>query len=274
MAELPHLGRHCDADLCNLLDFLPIRCDACAGTFCLSHFTYESHDCKNAYKKNVQVPICPLCNKPVPTPRGVSPDVQVNEHIQNNCTPDDKKAVFSNKCSLKGCRRKELVPITCPTCHQNFCVTHRHERDHNCKSIKHKGSAAAAAAFVRNQGQDCAKEARNAQISEDEALARTLDASMNWNSLSPEERDRRLAEQLQAQEYRNTTVGRQQRASSGSSNGCTVSWSVWDVLSSLLLFAFHHSTELNLLRDLLKLSSLVRIVLPPSCVDTASILTF
>ncbi|PIO70048.1 hypothetical protein TELCIR_08112 [Teladorsagia circumcincta] len=59
-----------------------------------------------------------------------------------------------------------------------------------------------AAAFTRNQGgQNCASQARNTQISEDEALARALAESMDEVSISPEERDRRLAEQLQAQEY-------------------------------------------------------------------------
>ncbi|KAK6048620.1 AN1-like Zinc finger [Cooperia oncophora] len=164
MAELPNLGRHCGAELCNLLDFLPIRCDACSGTFCLSHYTYEGHNCKNAYKKNVQVPTCPLCDKPVPTPKGVSPDVQVNEHIQNNCAQGAKKKIFANRCTVKGCKKKELVPITCPSCHQNFCLGHRHEIDHNCTQVKGSPalSRAAAAAMARNQGgQNCASQARS-----------------------------------------------------------------------------------------------------------------
>ncbi|KIH54459.1 AN1-like Zinc finger [Ancylostoma duodenale] len=148
MAELPHIGRHCDAELCHLLDFLPVRCDACSGTFCLSHFTYEGHNCKNAYKKNVQVPVCPVCDKPVPTPKGVSADAQVNEHILNNCAANTKK---------------KLVPVHCPSCKHNFCLGHRHEKDHDCEQLRKTPpfSKAAAAAIARNQGgQNCASQAR------------------------------------------------------------------------------------------------------------------
>lgn len=86
-------------------------------------------------------------------------------------------------------------------------------------------SKAAAAAMARNQGgQNCASQARNSQISEDEALARALAASMDGVNISPEERDRRLAEELQAQEYGNQPVGqRNQRAVSGNTSNCSVS---------------------------------------------------
>ncbi|RCN38608.1 AN1-like Zinc finger [Ancylostoma caninum] len=228
MAELPHIGRHCDAELCHLLDFLPVRCDACSGTFCLSHFTYEGHNCKNAYKKNVQVPVCPVCDKPVPTPKGVSADAQVNEHILNNCAAITKKKVFANKCSVKGCKKKELVPVRCPSCKHNFCLGHRHEKDHDCEQLRKTPPffKAAAAAIARNQGgQNCASQARTTQMSEDEALARALAESLNDVQLSPEERDRRLAEQLQQQEYagRNAVGQRNQRSSAGNTNNCTIS---------------------------------------------------
>ncbi|VDO40517.1 unnamed protein product [Haemonchus placei] len=157
MAELPNLGRHCGR--------FPLL-QQMNNFFLMSDF------------QNVQVPTCPLCDKPVPTPKGVSPDIQVDQHIQNNCAQGPKKKIFANRCTVKGCKKKELVPITCPSCHQNFCLGHRHEKDHNCSQTK--GSP---------------------QISEDEALARALAASMDDVNISPEERDRRLAEQLQAQEY-------------------------------------------------------------------------
>ncbi|CAJ0589035.1 unnamed protein product [Cylicocyclus nassatus] len=227
MAELPHIGRHCDAELCHLLDFLPVRCDACSGTFCLSHYTYEGHNCKNAYKKNVQVPICPICDRPVPTPKGISPDAQVNEHILNNCAASAKKKVYVNKCSVKGCKKKELVPIRCPNCKYNFCLAHRHERDHDCEQFQKTPplSRHAAAAIARNQGgQNCASQARTAQMSEDEALARALAESMNDVQISPEERDRRLAEQLQQQEYASGGPReRRNQRSRGGNNNCTVS---------------------------------------------------
>lgn len=50
--------------------------------------SYAQHECVSAYKKNIQVPVCPLCNKPVPVERGILPDVAVGNHIDNYCQAD------------------------------------------------------------------------------------------------------------------------------------------------------------------------------------------
>lgn len=50
--------------------------------------TYTKHNCSSAYKKNVQVPVCPLCNSPVPIQRGTLPDIAVGNHIDNDCKSD------------------------------------------------------------------------------------------------------------------------------------------------------------------------------------------
>lgn len=34
-----------------LLDFLPLKCDACEQIFCTDHITYAQHNCTSAYKK-------------------------------------------------------------------------------------------------------------------------------------------------------------------------------------------------------------------------------
>lgn len=58
------------------------------------HMSYSSHQCQSAYKKNVQVPMCPLCNKPVPIPRGQEPDFTVGQHIDNDCRFTEGRKVF------------------------------------------------------------------------------------------------------------------------------------------------------------------------------------
>lgn len=65
--------------------------------------SYGSHQCQSAYKKNVQVPMCPLCNKPVPTPRGEEPDFTVGKHIDNDCrfTEGKKVLIVYNLVELK-----------------------------------------------------------------------------------------------------------------------------------------------------------------------------
>ncbi|XP_052863523.1 AN1-type zinc finger protein 2A [Anopheles cruzii] len=130
--ELPHLGKHCSEQYCHKLDFLPMKCDACDAIFCSDHFSYKDHACPSAYKKDVQVPICPLCGEPVPTPRDVSPDVTVGAHIDQQCRSERKK-IYTNRCSYATCKKKELIPVNCTVCRLNYCLKHRHTTDHDCQ---------------------------------------------------------------------------------------------------------------------------------------------
>ncbi|PIK47571.1 putative AN1-type zinc finger protein 2B-like isoform X1 [Apostichopus japonicus] len=111
-------------------------------SFCKQqHIKYDTHGCEEGYKKDVQVPVCPLCNKPVPGRRDEAPDIRVSEHIDRDCQSDravKKRKVFANKCSKKGCKQKELMPIVCDSCRLNFCLKHRHALDHACKG--HQGN--------------------------------------------------------------------------------------------------------------------------------------
>lgn len=95
------------------------------------HFSYQKHKCTSAHKKDVQVPVCPLCSTPVPTPRGISPDMTVGQHIDQYCK-SNKTKIFTNRCSFRGCKKKELVPVNCSQCKMNFCLRHRHSTDHEC----------------------------------------------------------------------------------------------------------------------------------------------
>ncbi|KAK7605361.1 hypothetical protein V9T40_007219 [Parthenolecanium corni] len=149
--------------------------------------TYSKHNCSSAYKKNVQVPVCPLCNKPVPVTRGVSPDVVVGSHIDNDCKSDratqDRNKVFNNKCSLKGCKVKEIVPVICADCRMNFCFKHRHVADHHCGGLRKQAATAALARqkqnqVSRNQNSRSFTSAIQGSMSEDEALARAVQLSM------------------------------------------------------------------------------------------------
>nr|XP_006001775.1 PREDICTED: AN1-type zinc finger protein 2A isoform X2 [Latimeria chalumnae] len=86
--EFPDLGKQCCEKSCQQLDFLPMKCDACEEIFCKDHITYKEHKCSSTYKKDVQVPVCPLCNTPIPVKRGEMPDIKVGEHIDRECKSD------------------------------------------------------------------------------------------------------------------------------------------------------------------------------------------
>lgn len=106
------------------------------------HFSYQKHNCTSAHKKDVQVPACPLCGEPVPTPRGISPDMTVGQHIDQYCK-SDKTKIFTNKCSYKNCKKKELIPVQCTVCRYNYCLRHRHTADHECNPANARRNLAA-----------------------------------------------------------------------------------------------------------------------------------
>ncbi|XP_051572985.1 AN1-type zinc finger protein 2A-like isoform X2 [Myxocyprinus asiaticus] len=152
--EFPDLGEHCSEKSCKRLDFLPMRCDACEEIFCKDHITYANHKCTSSYKKDVQVPVCPLCNTPIPIKRGEMPDIKVGEHIDRDCKSDPaqrKRKIFTNKCSKGGCKQKEMIRVTCDQCHLNYCLKHRHPLDHDCKTDGKPVSKSGHAALMRAQ---------------------------------------------------------------------------------------------------------------------------
>ncbi|XP_074766625.1 AN1-type zinc finger protein 2B isoform X2 [Athene noctua] len=152
--EFPDLGAHCSWPACQRLDFLPLKCDACEQIFCTDHIAYAQHDCTSAYKKDVQVPVCPLCNTPVPVRRGEMPDVVVGEHIDRDCKSDPaqrKRKIFTNKCLKPGCKQKEMMKVICDQCHRNYCLKHRHPLDHDCSGAGRPLSKAGHAAVERAQ---------------------------------------------------------------------------------------------------------------------------
>ncbi|XP_030751315.1 AN1-type zinc finger protein 2A-like [Sitophilus oryzae] len=211
--ELPHLGKHCSKLNCNKLDFLPIKCDACNLLFCDEHFRYTTHNCKRAYQKDNQVPVCPLCNIPIPVQKGQHPDYVVGSHIDSDCQSDPAKSrrrVFTNKCSYKRCKNKEVIPVICNECALNFCLKHRHPADHTCE-----GRGAKRKWIFDAQPNHTVSETIQGSLSEDEALAKALALSMQdngpCNKKTQEELDLALARQLQSAEAQATTASRTSR---------------------------------------------------------------
>uniref|UniRef100_A0A2K5CXX2 Zinc finger AN1-type containing 2A n=1 Tax=Aotus nancymaae TaxID=37293 RepID=A0A2K5CXX2_AOTNA len=99
--EFPDLGKHCSEKTCKQLDFLPVKCDMCKQDFCKDHFTYAAHKCPCAFQKDVQVPVCPLCNIPIPVKKGQVPDVVVGDHMDRDCGYHPGKKKEKSLCSLR-----------------------------------------------------------------------------------------------------------------------------------------------------------------------------
>ncbi|KAL8601079.1 hypothetical protein ACOMHN_040780 [Nucella lapillus] len=103
MAELPHIGKHCFVESCKQLDFLPFDCDGCGNTFCLQHKGKDGHQCDKH--------LLSAASAEYTGPKGFS-------------------------CSVKDCSQRELTPIACEHCHLSFCLSHRHQQDHQCSELK------------------------------------------------------------------------------------------------------------------------------------------
>lgn len=151
------------------------------------------------------MPVCPLCLEPVPTPKDMSPDVTVGRHIDQFCKSESRK-IYTNRCTMQGCRKKELMPILCSQCRRNFCLRHRHTTDHNCdpQNAIRDQRANAALARINGKSQNNAT-ARNSttdswrtntttsnlaqsvqgSMTEDEALAHALALSMQQSTTTP-----------------------------------------------------------------------------------------
>ena len=100
--ELPEIGLQCSMEICNQLDFLPIKCSYCQKVFCKDHSSLISHNCQ-------------CLNEPqVP---------KVIKEVQD----------FRPKCSFGNCEKKAVT--TCPVCDNQFCMDHRLEVDHKCSKV-------------------------------------------------------------------------------------------------------------------------------------------
>uniref|UniRef100_A0A0N4ZMU8 AN1-type domain-containing protein n=1 Tax=Parastrongyloides trichosuri TaxID=131310 RepID=A0A0N4ZMU8_PARTI len=194
MAEFFDLGEHCGFSECRKLDFLPMKCDACSNCFCSDHIQYFGHQCKKGFAKDNQVPICPLCNKPVPVGKNEDINNIMNNHIENGCK-EIRKKIYTNACNANRCKKKELVPIKCVKCNLNYCISHRFPNDHDCdnkiagtKNTKTKGNEERRISSQRM----CKNDSKN-----DETLARILQEILMENpNLTQEEIDQKLSERL------------------------------------------------------------------------------
>ncbi|KAF9388518.1 zinc finger, AN1-type domain [Podila verticillata] len=138
--ELPSIGKHCSDATCSQLDFLPFTCPYCKQIFCQDHWRLEGHNCPKkdeATLRDQRVPICPLCDKPVPVKKGEDPNVRMEQHIAAGCPEPAttiSKPIYTNSCNAKGCKNRSAIPIICQKCRLNYCLKHRLEGDHSCST--------------------------------------------------------------------------------------------------------------------------------------------
>lgn len=139
-AELLAIGHQCSAQYCNLVDFLPYKCQHCEQKFCSEHRVPASHNCAkyDELKHNRVAPPCPLCNTPVTIPVGQDPNIRMERHITNECSVMTGRPNKSTQphCANPKCKKLLFAPIRCDKCNEQFCPQHRFPSDHICKAAK------------------------------------------------------------------------------------------------------------------------------------------
>ncbi|KAH8645028.1 hypothetical protein IG631_02492 [Alternaria alternata] len=117
--DLEAIGAHCQMEYCNVLDFLPFRCESCHGKFCLDHRTEYAHKCPKEGEwarqraKNNQAS---SLSTPKPT---------VFNHDQQCADPSCKTLIDTARAQ----------GVHCVRCNRRYCLKHRFEEDHDCKNL-------------------------------------------------------------------------------------------------------------------------------------------
>jgi len=114
------VGKHCQYEYCNQLDFLPFLCQSCNKAYCLDHRTESSHKCANAgawaeRKRQAQL---------------AQPSIGAGKTLRDRvsekpCANDDCKTVVGTS----------LTPgVHCSSCNRDYCLKHRLKEEHDCKN--------------------------------------------------------------------------------------------------------------------------------------------
>ncbi|CAJ2512413.1 Uu.00g054280.m01.CDS01 [Anthostomella pinea] len=112
------IGRHCQLEYCNQLDFLPFFCQSCKKTFCLDHRIEDSHKCANKGAWAERRRLAQLAK----------PSAGEGRRMRDY--------VSEKPCAATSCKTTvgtALVPgVHCPTCNRDYCLKHRLKEEHDC----------------------------------------------------------------------------------------------------------------------------------------------
>jgi AN1-type zinc finger protein 1 len=105
--EFSNIGKHCFCQDCNIMDFLPFKCNLCEHSFCLGHRTYEAHKCEK-YKSTI-----------------------VTDEEKIKIDKVRKRRLRKIPKCIK-CKMRNNMNFKCKKCNEYTCISHRMENSHNC----------------------------------------------------------------------------------------------------------------------------------------------
>ncbi|RVX74345.1 hypothetical protein B0A52_01470 [Exophiala mesophila] len=136
--DVEAIGAHCELEYCNVLDFLPFRCDSCHHTFCLDHRSETAHKCTHAgeWARN---------RRRNEVGRATSNAPSLGKPNVRNAT----------QCSNPTCKTfihtMQNTGVHCTTCNRDYCLKHRMREDHDCKNLVPLGARPVDVAIQSNK---------------------------------------------------------------------------------------------------------------------------
>ena len=115
------VGKHCQLEYCNQLDFLPFKCQSCTKIFCLEHRTEDAHKCTSAgawaERKRLAAASAPSIG-------------------QGRAVRDRFYIPPGSICAARDCQSEIGASlhtgVRCDQCRQAYCLKHRLREQHEC----------------------------------------------------------------------------------------------------------------------------------------------
>lgn len=122
------VGKHCQFDYCNQLDFLPFYCQSCAKTFCLDHRSETAHKCSHAGAWAERRRQANLAKPSIGAGRPLRD--KISQKPCAHASPACKTVIGTS-----------LTPgVHCDRCNRDYCLKHRLQEDHDCKNLTPLGA--------------------------------------------------------------------------------------------------------------------------------------
>ena len=115
------VGRHCQYEYCNQLDFLPFYCQSCNKTFCLDHRTESTHQCANPGAWAERRRQAQLAQPSIGQGKVLRDKVS-----EKPCASPDCNTVIGTSL---------VTGVHCDSCNRDYCLKHRLKEDHGCKNL-------------------------------------------------------------------------------------------------------------------------------------------
>ncbi|KAE9383090.1 hypothetical protein BT96DRAFT_844570 [Gymnopus androsaceus JB14] len=182
------IGKQCSHPSCNLVDFLPFKCQHCQDSFCQDHYKVAEHSCPkyDESKHNRIAPNCPLCNEPVAIKPGQDPNVRMEDHFARECSVMTGHTAKKSKptCSQRKCGKVLFSPIHCDKCRKDYCPSHRFPADHSCNPAAITRSGVPTSSRLLALNSKASTSASNAASATLDAIKKTMSTNSDSSAAS------------------------------------------------------------------------------------------